>query len=158
MNMTTFWKKIARWPHEQRNAAVRLPYDFFQAARPLKEYLRRSYGHLTFVVRLSYGYFFLAFDVRKPYGHCDCHTENVRRPATSRLCLVCCDFVCDLSATRTKQFEQSCRRIFHTLFLQSFIHRLGGVMVSVSASSAGDRVKPKTLKLVFAASPPGTRH
>ena len=48
--------------------------------------------------------------------------------------------------------------------LSIFVNHLGGVMVSVSASSAGDRgsipgrVKPKTLKLVFAASPPGTRH
>ena len=44
------------------------------------------------------------------------------------------------------------------------LKRIGGVMVSMRASHAGDRglnpdrVKPKTLKLVFAASPSSTQH
>jgi len=44
------------------------------------------------------------------------------------------------------------------------INRIGGVMVSVLASSAVDRglepgrVKPKTIQLVFVASPQGTHH
>ena len=40
-------------------------------------------------------------------------------------------------------------------------NRIGGVMVSVLASSAGSspgRVKPKTIKLVFVASPLSTQH
>ena len=44
------------------------------------------------------------------------------------------------------------------------LNRIGGVMVSVLASSAvdcgfePDRVKPKTIKLVFVASPLSTQH
>jgi hypothetical protein len=37
-------------------------------------------------------------------------------------------------------------------------HRIGGVMVSVLASSAVDRVKPRTMKLVFVVSPLSTQH
>jgi hypothetical protein len=37
-------------------------------------------------------------------------------------------------------------------------NRIGGVMVNVLASSAVDRVKPKTIKLLCVASPLSTHH
>jgi hypothetical protein len=37
------------------------------------------------------------------------------------------------------------------------VNRISGVMVSVLASSVVDRVKPKTIKLVFVASPLSTQ-
>ena len=43
------------------------------------------------------------------------------------------------------------------MLLLSFFNRVGGVMISVLASSP-DRVKPKTMKLVFVASPLSTQH
>jgi hypothetical protein len=55
-------------------------------------------------------------------------------------------------------------RDIHVCYISNNVNRIGGVMVSVIASSAVDRgfetarVIPKTIKLVFVASPLSTQH